>query len=572
MNKQIFGFLLLMAMNHIGFAQSVLQIPNGKSYHIIDRLDIKYGLSDTIHTSVKNYNKKSISAYTHLLLNNAEILSEKDKSNLKFLLNDHNEFRLLTDEHQELYVQNDKAFLKHFYKSPANFYELEKADFILKINPILNAKLGSESGSEYPVFQNTRGIDIRGVIDNKVYFYTSIYENQQRFFNFIERRIQSDFAIPGQGSFKEYQSSIIDKLKGHDFLNAQAYVGIPISKSIAIEFGHGKHFIGNGYHSLILSDYSHNYFYLKFNTKIWKFHYQNIFAELSALGPNLNPGDNLVPKKYMATHYLNFKPNDRFEIGLFESVVFNRLNHFEFQYLNPVILYRTVEQFLDSPDNVLMGLNFKFNILRKFSIYGQFMLDELKINEFLDGSGWWGNKYGWQIGLKYIDVFGVDQLDGQIEINSVRPYTYSHRDTIENFNDFALASYSHSNQALAHPLGSNFTEVLMRLQYQLNEKLGFESRLIFTTYGADDENNYGGNILRSFTNRVDDFGNTIGQGVENDILILGLDVHYRLFHNAYVDFNVLYRKQDSEDASQSLDTKYFGGGLRINVANQKLDY
>ena len=75
-----------------------------------------------------------------------------------------------------------------------------------------------------------------------------------------------------------------------------------------MELGHGRHFIGNGMRSLLLSDFSNNYFYLKFNTRVWKLNYQNLFAELSAVSANQLPGDLLLNKKYMASHYLSFRP------------------------------------------------------------------------------------------------------------------------------------------------------------------------------------------------------------------------------------------------------------------------
>jgi hypothetical protein len=570
--KLILGLFLFLLTKSL-YAQSAYQHPNEKAYHIFDRFDIKYGLSSDYHTSLKYFLKEDFSNYAFDLINDSINPSQLDRSNLIYLLDDYNESRIQNCDSTNWYSQKEKPFLKHFYKSRANFFEIDNKDFTLKINPVLNLKIGKEDNSENLIFQNTRGIDIRGLIDGKVYFYTAIFENQQRFYNFIERRIERDQAIPGNGSFKEYESSIVDNIVGHDFLNAQGYVGIPVSKSISIEFGHGKHFIGNGYHSLLLSDYGHNYFYLKFNTRIWKFHYQNIFAELSAIGARDNIGDELLPKKYMATHFLNFKPNENFEIGLFESVIFNRTDHFEFQYLNPVILYRTVEQFLDSPDNVLLGLNWKWNFMSKFSIYGQVLLDELKIGEFIDGTGWWGNKYGLQLGAKYINILGVDHLDGQIEFNVVRPYTYSHQDTLLNFDDQSTASYSHFNQALAHPLGANFREILLRLRYQPSPKLAFDTRFILTQFGDDNSSqNFGGNILRSYSTRVMDFNNSIAQGEKNDIFILGLDVQYEIYHNFYLDLNLLYRKLNSEEDVNDLDTRYIGGGIRINVANQKLNY
>src|SRR5690606_25694881 len=120
-------------------------------------------------------------------------------------------------------------------------------------------------------------------------------------------------------------------------------------------------------------------------------------------------------------------------IGLFESVVFGRKNHFEFSYLNPVIFYRSIEQQNGSPDNAMVGLDAKANVAKKLQFYGQLLLDEFKLSEIKAGNGWWANKWGYQLGAKYIDAFGVNNLDLQVEHNRVRPFTYSHRDSVSTY-------------------------------------------------------------------------------------------------------------------------------------------
>lgn len=583
------------------WSQSPYVLPGTITDEIVDRWDILYDFDHHVFSSQRNSSRKEISQRAFYVLNQ-ENKSKLDQWDLNYILKDNNDvsildlgfeysgnlsrkkvydttgvFYHLEDETAESSSERKglrkRPVFGHFYKSEANFFELNKENFTLRANPILNLRYGNGADDSSIIFQNTRGVEIRGEIDKKIYFYTSILENQAHFNNYLEDRIDRFQTIGGQGFFKEFKSGLIENLQGHDYLNAQAYVGINATKSVAIEFGHGRHFIGNGIRSLLLSDYAHNYFYLKFNTRIWKFHYQNLFIELAPISSKLNPNDRLLPKKYMANHYLSFKPNENIEIGIFEAVVFSREDRFEFQYLNPVILYRSAEQFLDSPDNVLLGLNGKWNIKNRFQIYGQIMLDDFNLGEITSGEGWWANKYGLQAGLKYINVGGIDHLDAQLEYNRVRPYTYAHRDSLSSFPTFSTASYSHHSQPLAHPLGSNFKEFVFNLRYRINTKFFVNARMISARYGQNPEGiNMGSNILVTTTSRENDYGNFIGQGIETNLTSIGLDISYLLFHNYFLDLNVLYRSADADLEDLDIDTKYIGGGLRVNIGNIVSDY
>ncbi|MDF1694581.1 MAG: hypothetical protein P1U56_02060 [Saprospiraceae bacterium] len=578
------------------WAQSPYVLPGTLTDEIGDRWDILYDFDHSVFSSQRNISRTEITERAVKSWNNEEN-SKLDQWDINYILKDNNDFSPLHIEHLIdprttnkkvfdstgvfYYFEGEKKSLTtlptgkkerslfgHFYQSEANFFEINQEDFTLRVNPILNLRYGNGVDDPSIVFQNTRGIEIRGLIDQKIYFYSNILENQAHFNNYLEDRIERFQTIGGQGFYKPYKSGLIENLQGHDFLNAQAYFGINATKSLAIEFGHGKHFIGNGIRSLLLSDYSNNYFYLKFNTRIWKFHYQNIFAELAPISANLNPGNRLLPKKYMANHYLSFKATENLEFGIFEAVVFSREDRFEFQYLNPVILYRTVEQFLDSPDNVLIGLNGKWNIKNRFQLYGQLMFDEFNLGKIIEREGWWANKNGIQAGLKYINVGGIDHLDIQVEYNRVRPFTYAHRDTLSIEPRFSTASYSHHSQPLAHPLGANFTELIFHGRYRLGEKIFFNGRIVSAKYGQDlGEDDNGGNILLVTSLRAMENGHSIGQGVETNLLSIGLDVSYQLFHNGFFDLEFLYRKADAELDDLDINTTFVGGGFRMNIGN-----
>lgn len=566
-----------------------------EAYHIMDRLEIKADLTPDFHSSLKYYLREDIVNYA-LKIDTAQMsISIKDRRDLFYIFRDNNEAftgailnpqkteiqKVYTDSSQTFYTivsetaneagespylfMSKKPILKHFYKTPANLWELDRENFYIRVNPIINGKAYAAKDDDF-LFLNQRGIMIRGGIDGKVFFHTSILESQARFADYVRDQIVEDNAVPGAGFYKNYNSQVIDLEDAQDFLLAQGYVGFNISKHVYAQLGHGRNFIGDGYRSMFLSDFGNNYFYLKLNARVWKFHYQTLFAELNALGARDLTGNALIPKKFTAMHHLSYNLTKNLNIGIFEVVMFNRNNNFELQYLNPIILYRTVEQALGSADNAFVGLDFKWNLLNRFQLYGQLMLDEFKFDElFVERRGWWANKYGIQLGVKYIDMLGIDHLDGQIEYNSARPYTYTHRDS--------SASYTHYNQPLAHPLGANFKEIVFRLRYQAGKKWLIKPRLIYAIYGEDPDNeNWGGDLLKPHTNRVMDFNNESGQGINTKTLIGGLDVSYELRHNLNLDFHYFYRKKNSEQDNLDLTTSYFGGGIRLNFANRSLDF
>ena len=555
--------IALLCFFSIGITQSLGQTShlyqNHKHHHFLDRMDVMHGMKE-LHLSVRKYSRSDLVSLTQQ--QDSTTLSTRDLADKKSILKDNG---------SQASYPHRKGFLKQFYKNPAHLYQLETTDFSLVINPILNLRTGYESETEELIFLNSRGIEMYGSLDNKLYFYTTYHENQANFLNYQQPFIDQYSAIRGQGNYKDYQSSVISSVSGYDYGFAKAYLGIQVSKHTQLELGHDRHFIGNGMRSLLLGDDGHNYFYLKFDVKVWKLHYQTLFTELSTISARYTPNNNLLPKKYMAAHYFSYKPKDNFELGFFEGIVFSRENNFELQYLNPVIFYRTVEFQLDSPDNVLLGLNMKWNAFHRFSFYGQLLLDEFNLTELRSSEQWWGNKYGLQLGLKYINVLGVDHLDGQVEWNKVRPFTYGHREPNVDFPEISVANYSHYLQPLAHPLGANFTEFIFKLRFQPTQKLIATTRYLHTEVGRNTDINYGGEILSPDVTRNADYGIAQNQGALSTIQLLDLSVSYELFHNFYVDLQYL-RRNDSNPDLNSYYTNFLGGGLRYNISNTTIDY
>ncbi|MBE2245678.1 MAG: hypothetical protein IAE67_00345 [Candidatus Competibacteraceae bacterium] len=442
---------------------------------------------------------------------------------------------------------------------------LETKHVQLYANPAFNFQLGRNFLPGQLTYFNTRGFHARGNITKMLSFYTEFYENQAAFADYITDFIDSNRVIPGQGRTKQFKEA------SYDYAFAGGYINFTPVKYISFELGHGKHFIGDGYRSLLLSDNSFNYPYFKISTQVWKIKYVNIWAEFQDNTPSVN-ADNLNYKKYGTFHYLSIQPVRYLTLGFFESIIWSgsdstgNTRGFDVNYINPIIFYRPIEYGLGSADNALMGFTLQIRPHDNHQIYAQILLDEFLLQYVLGNpqKGWRANKQGFQIGYKYFHMFGLRNLNFQTEFNYVRPYTYQHYRINSN--------YGHYNQALAHPLGANFWEAIGILRYQ-NKRITAEARLSYAQHGTDTGGvNYGGNVFVQDINHPNEFGNYVGQGMKEQIWFGELRGGYIInpTYDLRVEMGMQFRSLSSAIRDDQTFVIYFG--LRTRIPNFYMDY
>ncbi len=447
-----------------------------------------------------------------------------------------------------------------FFKRPSNLYEVHIPDFDLIVNPVLGIGVGKESNTGERLFENTRGVVVDGRIAGKIGFHSYLTENQERLPRYARDWEQRRMALPNQGFYKNFKGT------GYDFFDARGYITFPATKYVEVGFGYDRHFIGNGHRSLFLSDWGNSTMFLRLNTRIWKFNYRNLFLELQQADDRV--GDRLIGKKYAALHHLDLQVTRWLQLGFFEGVVFGRPNRFDFSYLNPVIFYRSIEHQNGSMDNSLAGLDFKMDPIKSVQVYGQLLLDEFNLSEIRSGNQWWANKWGYQLGAHYLNAGGIDNLDLQVEYNRVRPFTYSHRDSVAN--------YTHYNQPLAHPLGANFSEFIGIARYQPLPRLRMEAKLISYRHGRDSSTrNFGSNIFLPSVPpyRLGDYGYALGAGWDTRVVLATLNISYEWARNLFLDLQAGWRRQRTT-TMPILDNKtnWFNVGVRWNRMRREVDY
>ena len=544
---------LIFVLPDMLFGQSTLFQQGSKDNIMLDRLEIKMQTDSLLNFSfLKPFSRKWWIGSMDRALQNKEgyNFSKVDLYNM-------NRSRINNVEWAGLdstQIKTNRTFLKSLYQDPANLIKISQKDFFLTLNPVLQLQAMKDDATNELLYMNTRGIVARALIAKKIGFSAYVTETQEKPPVFVREKVGQFRAVPGAGLYKRFKET------GYDYFDARGTVFFNASKYFDFQFGYDKMFLGNGYRSLFISDYSNSHLFFNLNLHAGRFNYVSRIMELTSQYTRRVDKDTLFPKKYAVFHHISFNGPKWLTIGLFESIVFGRRDHFEFSYLNPVMFLRVAELQVGSPDNSFIGFDAKANIAKKVQLYGQVLIDEYYTKYVRQHKGWWGNKWALQGGVKYIDVLGVKNLDLQLETNWIRPFTYSHFDTIGNF--------THYNQPLAHPLMSNIREYIGILRYQPLPKWTIQAKAIRWQSGVDTAGlNFGNNIFLSNDTRAAFEGFFYGSPVSRTNLNFNLWFAYEWKENLFFEGNFYIRKQGEQKSNV-----FSSIGLRWNMQRREYDY
>ena len=340
-----------------------------------------------------------------------------------------------------------------------NFIIFDTGKVYITIDPLVNFSSGRENvdqrttsfdgteivqdNSSQNLYNNTRGLLLKADFGKKLSIESYFYENQARLPGHVASFARDFGVVPGQGRWKDFKEG-----EALDFAYSGGYVSYTPWRTFNVQIGHHKHFIGEGYRSLILSDNSFNYPFARFN--LWffknKLSYSVMYASFQDLErlPLDIEGERPFRRKGGSFHTLEYRFNKRIKLSLYQGAVWQTMDDqgrtsIDGQMFNPVIyasgLYANSTSNTHKP---VMGAGFKVNPIDMWSLYGQFT-----INPDVSGS------QSIQLGTR---VYPATNLLLQLEYNSISQTSYWKKER----ND--AESYSHYGQPLAHPLGSDFSE------------------------------------------------------------------------------------------------------------------
>ncbi|EOR94030.1 hypothetical protein ADIARSV_2864 [Arcticibacter svalbardensis MN12-7] len=433
--------------------------------------------------------------------------------------------------------------------------EIKNDEYVVNFDFLPDLWVGKQDGRT--IWNNTRELAVDGHVGDMFSFNATISENQGVYPTYYNDYIRNNKVVPGQGHAKTYGAD------GFDYSNSSASLSYTPSKYINVQVGYGKNFIGNGYRSLLLSDYAFNYPYLKVTGTLGRVQYTAMWAQFEDLYDIGFDDETPYDKKYGVFHYLDWNVNKRLSLGVFENVMWAPRG-LDLSYAIPVLVLRPTEYNNGSPDKVVLGLNGSYKLNKKLLAYGQFVLNEFTLKEVFAGTGYWANKHGAQVGLRAFDIFQLPNLNATLEYNAVRPYTYSASHRIKN--------YGHYNEPLAHPFGANFREYLALVNYRYSRwELSLQGNV--ARYGLDmDGLNYGKNIYLDYTTRVDDYGVEIGHGLKTKFFYANTNVSYLLNPKNNLRMELGYSLRNEVNDLKSDKEKFFTIGLKASFRNKYQDF
>ncbi|HZY39491.1 MAG TPA: gliding motility protein RemB [Mucilaginibacter sp.] len=521
-----FLFFFLFAAKQ-GFAQLIYQ---PYSYQFYQKLNtVVYSPSSNLHTALKPYfiGDSSVMrpAYDSLMMSNV------DNTGKSWL-------------HKALFSGHP--------------VDVKNKDYTLTADLLVDLQAGREFTQPKTTYLNSRGYQVAGTVGSNFFFYTSGFENQGKFPNYEAAYISQTGMIPGQAYDRTF-------LGYNDWSYVTALMGYRAGKNFIIALGEDKTFIGDGYRSMLLSDYASSYPLLRLTFNLgkniqymamWAYMEDQNAVEFNVFGNNR--------RKWGAFHYIDWNITNRASIGFFNAVIdeeandHGRLHGFDINYFDPIYFSSSLGPSGTVPDHTLAGFNGKYKVLDKTTIYGQILFDQ-SLASVDNSSG-----RAWQIGFKGSDLFKVNSLNYLFEYNTAAPYTYS--------NQYPLVNYTELSEPLADPLGANFKEAIGILNYSAG-KFDFQGQLDYAKYGLNTGNlNYGKVITLADNTNIPAGSGVTGQGLSTTLKYAEGTIAYMLNpkYNFRIEAGALLRQETNTQSDTK--TVFITLGLRTGFRNLYHDF
>jgi len=558
--KKIFLLIIILIVTNL-YSQIELVPVSNPVYDFLKRMSLNDVISDYNSASlplsrmkVANYLKEINASKSSISSLDKEILKDyyvefsfdinKNLKNSYSFFSDIKSFNIFDNNKQKYLYNYADDNVSFFWDGTAAVYQMNSKGDSAGTNQITLGELGTR---------------VRGTFFNTVGFYLRMSNGQK---------------IKGEKKDIDFAASVSPKLRAntkfvYENKNFDTYEGYlryaTENEWFALTAGKEVITYGFGYlDKLFLSTNSVPFSFIKMDLQYKALKYSFLYGTLK--------GDSLgadISSKNIATHRLDINLHKAFRLGFWESLIISD-NPFNFGYLNPFNFLRASDNTTNgvqntNDNNSLMGLDFEVKPIKNVAMQATLLVNNLNLANIFkkENAGEYNNnnRFGYQIGVMYGDVFKIPTLTTVLEYTRINPFVYSHQSN--------KSQYTHWTLPLGHKLQPNSDEIALRISGNIYKRLILALTYMhqrtantFIISGDTIVENTGGNINRGDGSNLADTKFLSGNRVDKDII--KFDLSFQPIWQFYLDFTYQYIKYNLLYNSKKASDNYFFGTLRID--------
>lgn len=530
-NKRFFIFCLLLLLNLTVTAATTPLPLSFWGYQAIERWETR-GLIPFAFTHSKPFTRAEFAEYLQPVLDQYRakpgLFSRTERDMLLELVREFREE--LNLEPAEIAGEQWTPRMRHWLDSPAfswipsPFYQnlrnaltLQHGEFNLFADPIgawQSYQLADENGELQTITRMSNGLTFRGNLGPRFGFYFDLTDN-----HIVDDRFKNGRTIPEV--LEESGWPFVTRGDNGSYDMDQNLAGLTYSSEhFFFLFGRDYNSWGVGHDgNLLLSANAPLYDQVKFVIRYWRFKYTHITAALNYVDQRYRVTMKEQPftQVYWAGNRLEFYAGRGWRLGLSEAVIYGD-RPLQIGYLTPVSFYKSLEHYYGDRDNGIISLDASWRIRSGIKIYGEWLIDDMTSRKL--GSDFFGNKFGWQAGLQWVNWLGLRDLDLLAEYTRIKPYVYS-----QSYRDYN--KYKHYDTILGHYIGPNSDDITIRLKKYFSRRLQVEAGFERYRHGSNtDSLNHGGDPDLAFRFGKDNRDAPFLQGLRNTQTAWSVEVTY----------------------------------------------
>ncbi|MCK4385195.1 MAG: hypothetical protein KAW52_02910, partial [candidate division Zixibacteria bacterium] len=164
-------------------------------------------------------------------------------------------------------------------------------------------------------------------------------------------------------------------------------------------------------------------------------------------------------KRYLSGHRINLKLRFGLEMGISEVIIYGGQNRdLEPYYLNPLLPYYGEQYNQDVNDNPLWSFDLALTWFKNKEFYAEILVDDFQYDLETEPQ-----QTGFQIGLNYVQVFGLKKSHMNLEYTKINNYVYGHNKpwNIYTYHGFGMGSI----------LGPDADRLFLKFVYHLSKDI-----------------------------------------------------------------------------------------------------